>query len=157
MAETNEEFMKVNVKLWAVGILAALGLTGCNEGPKSGKNFRLPDGDAEKGKAAFVSLQCHACHQVVGVELPAPSSKSQVNYFIGGEVSKLRTYGDLVTAIIHPSHGLSPGFDRKQMEGSKISPMPEFNQVMTVAQMIDLVAFLHPRYKKLDPAPYYYP
>lgn len=141
--------------LWFISLLAVVGLAGCNEGPKSSIGFRLPDGDSDKGKAAFVSLQCHTCHPVVGVELPAPPSKGQVNYFIGGEVTKLRSYGDLVTAIINPSHGLSPGFDKARMEGSKLSPMPEFNQVMTVAQMIDLVAFLHPRYKRLDPAPYY--
>lgn len=103
-----------------------------------------------------MSLQCHTCHSVVGVDLPAPPSKGTVHFFIGGEVTKLRSYGDLVTSIINPSHGLSPGFDKKRLEeGTNLSPMPEFNQVMTVAQMLDLVAFLHPRYKKLDPAPYY--
>ena len=144
----------MNVKLW-ISLLAAVGLTACNEGPKTGKGFRLPDGDPEKGKAAFVNLQCHTCHPVVGVDLPTPPSKGQVNIFLGGEVTQLRSYGDLVTSVINPSHGLSPGFDKKKLEGSKLSPMPDFNQVMTVAQMIDLVAFLHPRYKKLDPAPYY--
>ncbi len=145
----------MKTRLWCISLLAVLGLMGCNEGPRSGKGFRLPDGDSDKGKAAFVSLQCHTCHQVVGVDLPASPSKGQFNYFLGGEVTKLRSYGDLVTAIINPSHGLSPGFDKKKLEGAKLSPMPEFNQVMTVAQMIDLVAFLHPRYKRLDPAPYY--
>jgi mono/diheme cytochrome c family protein len=141
--------------LWSISLLAAVALTACNEGPKSGKGFRLPEGDAEKGQAAFVSLQCHTCHQVVGVNLPAPASKGPINIFIGGEVTKLRTYGDLVTAIINPAHGLAPGLDKKKMEAAKLSPMPEFNQVMTAAQMIDLVAFLHPRYKRLDPTPYY--
>lgn len=145
----------MNAQVWSISLLAAVGLTACNEGVKSGKGFRLPDGDAEKGKAAFVSLQCHTCHPVVGVELPAPPSKAPIQFFLGGEVTRLRTYGDLVTSIINPSHGLSPGFDKKQLEGAKLSPMPEFNSVMTVAQMIDLVAFLNPRYKKLDPAPYY--
>lgn len=147
----------MKTKLWSVSVLAALGLTACDEGPKSARGFRLPDGDPEKGKAAFVSLQCHTCHQVVGVDLPAPPSKGTNQFFVGGEVTKLRSYGDLVTSIINPSHGLSPGFDRKKLEGSNLSPMPEFNQVMTVAQMIDLVAFLHPRYKSLTPEPYYMP
>lgn len=147
----------MNTKVWCISVLAAVGLTACNEGVKSGKAFRLPDGDAEKGKAAFVGLQCHTCHPVVGVELPAPSSKGPISFFIGGEVTRLRTYGDLVTSIINPSHGVAPGFDKKQMEGAKLSPMPEFNNVMTVAQMIDLVAFLHPRYKTLAPEPYYMP
>lgn len=142
-------------KTWLITVVAALGLTACNEGPKSSKGFRLPDGNPENGKAAFLSLQCHSCHQVIGVELPAPSSKSPIHVPLGGEVTKLRSYGDLVTSIINPSHSLTPGFERTQVEGSKLSSMPEYNRVMTVGQMIDLVAFLHPLYKKLDPGPYY--
>ena len=46
--------------------------------------------------------------------------------------------------------------DSMKMQDTKFSPLPEFNHVMTVGRMIDLVAFLHPRYQKLDPAPYYY-
>jgi hypothetical protein len=147
----------MNGKSWSFSLLVCLVLVGCTQGQRPGQAFRLPDGDVEKGKAAFVSLKCHTCHPVAGVDLPDPASKSPNTYILGGEVTKLRSYGDLVTSIIHPSHGLSPGFDKKSMEDSKLSPMPEFNQVMTVAQMIDLVAFLHPRYKKLDPAPYYLP
>jgi sulfur-oxidizing protein SoxX len=146
----------MNMKLGTTGLLAVFCLTACDAGPKSGRGFRLPDGNEEKGKAAFVSLQCHTCHQVVGVELAAPKSKGQYNIAIGGEVGLVRSYGELVTAIINPSHRLSPGLDKKMLEGGKLSPMPEFNHVMTVAQMIDLVAFLQPRYKQLDPGPYYF-
>jgi hypothetical protein len=140
---------------WALGLLATLFLTGCEVGPKSGQGFRLPDGDTEKGKAAFLSMQCHSCHKVHGVELPAPGSKAPFDVTIGGEVTKVRSYGELVTAIINPTHGLAPGFDAKKLEDPKRSPMPEYNSTMTVEQMINLVAFLHPRYNQLDPAPYY--
>lgn len=145
----------MKTRLWSFCLLLALGLTGCDRGVKSGAGFRLPEGDAEKGKAAFLALKCNTCHQVAGVDLPAPSSKGKLNVYLGGEVTKLRSYGELVTSVINPAHGLTPGFDKKLMDGAKQSPMPEFNEVMTVAQMIDLVAFLHPRYKQLDPAPYY--
>lgn len=141
---------------WLVGLVVIAGLSACDPGQKSAKGFRLPEGDPVRGRAAFVSLQCNTCHQVAGVELPAPPSKSPVQFFLGGEVTRLRSYGDLVTSVINPSHGLSPGFDKKRLEeGTKLSPMPEFNGIMTVAQMIDLVAFLNQSYKKLDPAPYY--
>jgi hypothetical protein len=146
----------MNTKSGFAALLVALALTACDIGPKSGRGFRLPGGDPEKGKAAFVSLQCHTCHQVAGVDLPAPPSKAPINFLIGGDVTRLHSYGELVTSIINPSHGLSRRFDKKQMEESKLSPMPEFNHLMTVGQMIDLVAFLHPRYTKLDPAPYYF-
>jgi sulfur-oxidizing protein SoxX len=124
-------------------------LAGCDTGPKSGKGFRLPDGDVEKGKAAFLALKCNTCHRVNGVDLPAPVPTAATNVVLGGEVSSIRTYGELVASVINPSHGLAPGFKNVQLKDGRLSPMPEFNEVMTVRQMIDLVAFLQSRYKKL--------
>jgi sulfur-oxidizing protein SoxX len=134
---------------FAVAVLAAA-LAGCDTGPKSGRGFRLPDGDVEKGKTAFLALKCHTCHRVSGVDLPAPVSTAPTNIVLGGEVSYIRTYGELVTSVINPSHGLAPGFKKEQLKDAKLSPMPEFNDAMRVRQMIDLVAFLQSRYKKLE-------
>ncbi len=49
-------------------------LAACNPGPKSGRGFVLPEGDAVRGEKAFVELKCYACHRVDGVAgLPAPA------------------------------------------------------------------------------------
>jgi hypothetical protein len=133
--------------LLALAVMALL-VAGCEPNPKSATGFRLPDGNAEKGQSAFVNLRCNACHSVEGVELPPPSSKSPITVVLGGEVIRVRTYGDLVTSIINPSHVISEKY-KQALEG-KLSPMPEFNENMTVAQLIDLVAFLQPHYKKLQ-------
>lgn len=126
-------------------------LAGCDGGTKSTKNFTLPEGNAEKGKAAFAALQCHTCHKVEGVaDLPAPGPTVANPITIGGEVARVKTYGDLLTTIVHPSHNLSKQLQQEWVAG-KLSPMPQFNHVMTVEQMIDLVAFLQPRYKLLPP------
>jgi len=123
---------------------------GCG-GTKSAKNFTLPEGDAERGKAAFAALQCYTCHKVDGVSgLPVPSPTVADPVVIGGEVTRVKTYGDLLTAIVNPSHNLSEQLKKEWMAG-KLSPMPQFNHVMTVEQMIDLVTFLQPRYKPLPP------
>ena len=82
--------------------------------------------------------------------MPAPVSTAPTNIVLGGKVTFIRTYGELVTSVINPSHGLAPGFKKEQLKGAKLSPMPEFNDVMTVGQMIDLVAFLQSRYEKLE-------
>ena len=133
------------------GIVVVILLTGgCNTGPTSGRGFRLPDGNAEKGKAAFLALDCHTCHPVVGVELPKPESPGHLQIPLGGDVAKVKNYGELVTAIINPSHGMSVKLTEEQKGGGQLSPMPNFNEIMTVAQMIDLVAFLQPRYKLMD-------
>jgi mono/diheme cytochrome c family protein len=141
--------------LWtAVALLAVL--AGCDLGPRSPRGFRLPEGDAEKGKAAFLALKCHTCHKVEGVELPAADSPAPFSVVLGGETKRIKTYGELVTSVINPSHILSEKFNRQLADG-KLSPMPEFNNVMTVAQMIDLVAFLQPRYRLVEPKQGYYP
>ena len=141
--------MKTWCQLISGAIIASV-LTGCDTGPKSGRGLRLPEGDVGKGKAAFLALKCNTCHRVDGVELPPPVSTAPTNVVLGGEVTYIRTYGELVTSVINPSHGLAPGFKREQIKTGELSPMPEFNDVMTVRQMIDLVAFLQSRYTKLE-------
>jgi hypothetical protein len=76
---------------------------------------------------------------------------------LGGEVLKVKTYGDLVTSIINPSHVISEEYLDKlpEIPGTlPESPMPDFTREMTVAEMVDLVAFLHSRYV-LKPKPDY--
>ena len=58
----------------AVPIAVLLGVVACESGRHSPAGFRLPaDGSVERGKAAFVTLECHHCHEVQGVELPPPT------------------------------------------------------------------------------------
>lgn len=117
-------------------------LAGCEE-----RGFRLPQGDVEKGKAAFVVLQCNNCHRVAGVDLAPPVSTVATNVTIGGEVSYIKSYGELVTCVINPSHEFATGFKKSiSADAGSLSPMPEYNNVMTVRQMVDIVAFLRSTY-----------
>ena len=122
------------MKRVALVCLAAFGLfaVGCKDNVKSTRTFRLPEGNAVNGQAAFVSLQCIRCHSVAGV-------------------ARMRTYGDLLTSIIHPEFALSDARSPEQQAKLFTSPMRSFNQVMTVQQLIDLVAFLQPSYSQLEP------
>ena len=122
--------------LLTFGLLATGLLAGCDSGPKSGKGFVFPVGDAARGRAAFVELKCCNCHTVAGVDgLPAPTVAPEKVLALGGDVVRLRTYGNLVTSVIHPSYELSDKYTGPRG--------PE--------QMLDLVTFLHPRYKRLEP------
>lgn len=136
--------------------LAVAGLlvvfVGCEAGPKSARGFRLPEGDIERGKAAFVELRCTSCHTVDGVNLPRPETPP-MSVTLGGEVRKIRTYGELVTSIINPAHSVAPGSPPEYVDEEGRSRMENYNQVMTVSQMIDLVAFLQSRYKFVVPPP----
>lgn len=124
-------------------------LAGCDVSPKSGKGFVFPEGDIARGRKAFVEMKCYECHRVDGVaDLPVPTAEPGKVVQLGGKVAQLRTYGDLVTAVIHPSYERTvqlPGPAGKEIT------MPRFNDTMTVGQMLDIVTFLHPRYEKLEP------
>jgi mono/diheme cytochrome c family protein len=127
--------------LIVAGALVIGMLASCSSSPQSARGFRLPEGDAEKGKQAFVALDCVRCHKVDGVALPSPS---QYKVLLGGERDRVKTHGDLVTSIINPSCVVPEAY--RSLAGGEKSPMPLFNQGMTVEQMVDLVAFLQPRY-----------
>ncbi len=131
--------------------IAGLLLAGCDFNLKSASRFRLPRGSAEKGQAAFVALNCIECHTVEGVALPPPGRKGELMVTLGGDVARLRTVGDLLTAIVHPNLAISDKVPRGSGVVAGKSPMPEVNDTMTVRQMIDLVTFLQPRYKQLPP------
>jgi sulfur-oxidizing protein SoxX len=143
--------MKSTAVLVWIGM--ALALAGCAPDPQSPQGFTLPEGDIKAGKAAFADLGCNRCHTVAGAELPAYEGDLPVSIELGGEVYRVKTYGQLVTAIINPQHVLSPKFLKEinlEQRDAAESPMPSFNDKMTVAQMIDLVAFLQSRYTKLE-------
>lgn len=127
-------------------------LQGCYGGPESGMGFRLPDGEADRGRAAFVDLQCHSCHVVQGLELPAPDTV-EMEVVLGREVSRVQTYGELVTSIINPSHRLAPHYTHPEVtvDGESRMATAYLNEVITVQQLIDLVAFLQPLYRVRAP------
>jgi L-cysteine S-thiosulfotransferase len=138
---------------WGIALLMLL-TAGCN-GPKSGAGFRLPDGDVQRGKSVFMELKCNTCHTVAGTEIPVPSKDyAYVRVVIlGGEVRQVKTYGALVTSIINPSHSLAPGYPKELITKDNQSAMSNFNDTMTVRQLIDLVAFLQSRYEFVPPEP----
>lgn len=131
---------------------------------KMGRGFRLPEGDAEKGKAAFIDLRCNECHTVAGVDLPKSETPPGFTVELGGEVRKVKSYGELVTAITQPQHIVAPEYlatlEKAKRDGVS-SPMPDFNDRMTVSQLADIVTFLHAHYQKAPPPgmkyPYYAP
>mgnify|MGYP000601295313 CR=1 FL=1 len=125
--------------------------SGCATPPKSGKGFTLPEGDAQVGKANYVSLQCNACHKIDGVDqIAAESEEPELSIALGGEVTQIKTYGDLVTSIINPSHRLAEGYPVDVVSVDGKSKMKNYNDAMTVTQLTDLVAFVQSKYELLE-------
>lgn len=135
-------------------LLACVGiLNACTPGPESAMGFRLPEGSADRGEEAFVALRCHACHDVEGLQLEYLGTGAAL-VTLGGEVGRVKTYGELVTSIINPSHRLAPGYPAEEISAGGVSLMSlaYLNEVMTVQQLTDLVAFLQTRYDVRPPA-----
>lgn len=146
--------MKVLSLLLGACVVAAC--LGCEVGPRSGRGLRLPEGDLERGEIAFQELGCTACHDIAGEPPAAEGARRETIVVLGGEVTHVETYGQLVTSIIHPSHKISRSYPRDQVADGDISKMENFNERMTVAQLIDLTAFLQSTYQRRD-EPLYLP
>jgi sulfur-oxidizing protein SoxX len=131
--------------------LLIVALTGCNRDRMSERGFSLPEGDAVAGREAFLYMQCNQCHTINGEELPEiPGAVPYVE--LGGTVTRIKSYGELVTSVINPSHKLADGYPGSLVSVDGESNMYVYNRHMTVQELIDLVMFLQPFYEVVVPA-----
>ncbi|MGO9260180.1 MAG: c-type cytochrome [Bryobacteraceae bacterium] len=137
--------MESRSRLLTIAVLAMVSAS-CNSGRHSAAAFRLPpDGDADRGKAAFVTLGCNSCHEVSGADLPRPTVQPPVPVVLGGAVDSRLSDAYLVTSIIYPSYELAP-YPKDQITSGGESRMPHYADRLTVRQLADIVAFLQSRY-----------
>ena len=132
-------------------------LPACNEQGKPVRGFVLPEGDIAQGEQVFVDFNCHGCHTIPEMEFPVTDFTPPFILEIGGEVYRVKTYGELLTSVVNPDHIISPKYIAMLESANReavISPMPYFGEEMTVAELIDVVEFLHAQYSKLQPQYY---
>ncbi len=127
-------------------------LTACQ---KESRGFVLPAGDVAIGKATFSTLYCTDCHHLGDMAWTGATYGDYPNIQLGGDVTKLKTYGELVTSVINPSHKIS---QRNMASDTTMTPGGAskmetrcYNDVMTVQQLVDIVAFLQSEYKLVVP------
>lgn len=144
----------VSSKLSAfVAVVSLAGfVVGCAYDPSFG--FPYQEGDIAAGRQAFIDHQCQQCHSVAGVNLPPLAGAAPPIFELGGETTSVKTYAELMTAIINPNHYISERY-REQLRLDAVvplnSPMPTPNlDTMTVRQLIDIVAFLDSRYQFVE-------
>lgn len=132
-------------------------LAACSDESAPVKGFVLPQGDVDRGLAVFTDYKCYRCHTVADHEFPALEFEPPFLLNLGGEVYRVSDYGELLTAVVNPSHIISPRYINLQKQAGREvseSPMPDFSDDMTVSEMVDLVEFLHAQYSKLEPKYY---
>ena len=121
-----------------------LAMAGCGADRMSEKGLSLPEGEADRDRDAFLYLHCHECHSIARVDLPRAELADPPFVGLGGTVTKVKTNGELVTAIINPSHKLAKGYPIEEVPIGGESMMPVYNGFMTVQELIDIVMFLQP-------------
>ena len=109
--------------------------------------FRIPAGNPDRGLVAFNELRCAQCHTVAGVDaFTVEPYEDGLVVPLGGEVYRVKTYGELITAIIHPSESIRPDvLQRYDMPDGK-SLMPDYTGAMTTGQLLDIATFLEGHY-----------
>lgn len=130
---------------FSISLLVAV-LIGCTK-----QEFKLPLGNVEAGRANFILLQCDQCHSVEGIQV---NQDQLMNVRLGGKTTRVKSYADLVTSIIYPSHVLSRGANPETMTEDGMSKMRNYNDQMTVEELIDLVTFLESKYEIWVPPHY---
>lgn len=125
------------------------------------RGFVLPDGDIEAGKQTFLDLNCNRCHSIGDIKWHGSERYSDPYVKLGGEVTAMKTYGELVTSVINPSHKIS----QRSLNEETITLAPgmskmelyRYNQIMTVEELVNIVTFLQSEYELVrprDPYPY---
>jgi hypothetical protein len=117
-----------------------------------GRGIHLPEGDAIKGREAYVALRCNACHEIEGFSPPTPIV-AVTRVVLGGQTARVKTYGDLLTSIANPSHRIARGYppEAVAVDGVPLMTLIRLNEVMTVQQLVDVAAFLQAEYDVVPP------
>jgi hypothetical protein len=153
MTYKNKNLCKMSNYLLVFILLCGGALTSsCNE---QARGFALPEGDIEEGKTTYKKLACNECHSISGIE--RKEGNDSLNIALGGEVSLQKSYGDLVTSVINPSHKIARAYRKQAVTEEGLSKMKNYNEVMTVQELVDLVTFLQSEYEIKSPTTEYYP
>ena len=133
-------------------VMLFAGLSSCTN---QSKGFVLPEGDADKGRVVYNELNCSRCHSIADIQWTGTEQFDDPYVKLGGDVSKIKTYGELVTSVINPSHEIerrSLNAERVRLaDGSSKMEMYKYNEIMTVQELVDVVTFLQSEYNLVTP------
>jgi hypothetical protein len=127
---------------------AALALAACVDVQSIG--FSLPPGEEAAGRRVFADMACNDCHSIPGQEGLRTDATLFMDVPLGGESTRIHTYGELVTSVINPSHRIAEENRGPPYEVDGVSQMQNYNDLLTVRQLIDLVTFLEAQYVLVD-------
>jgi mono/diheme cytochrome c family protein len=109
-------------------------------GVPRGWRFLMPPGDPAEGRRVFVAMECFACHTVAGEAFP---DHARIAPGPGPDLTGMGSHHPpeyFAESIMHPNRVivLGPG----HTGWDSFSKMPSYSELMTVRQLIDVVAYL---------------
>jgi cytochrome c2 len=116
--------MNTRPALLVVAATLLLAVGGC----RAEQQVSLPVGDPAAGEATVAAMRCYVCHEMIGSKFP-PAHAHVPGITLGATQARW-TRDSLAAAILAPSH--------ERPEGQ----MGDYSEVMTVRQLIDIVAYL---------------
>jgi mono/diheme cytochrome c family protein len=111
-------------------------------GTPAGWKFSWPAGNPAAGREVFVKLECYTCHEVKGEQFQKPDAGDKSGN-VGPELSgmaPLHPAEYFAEAIINPNAAVEENKGYRASDGK--SKMPSYNDLVTVREVIDLVAYL---------------
>lgn len=105
-----------------------------------GWQFALPPGDPKVGREVFVKMECYACHEVAGEGFPPPKEDLDKAGLALTGMGAHHPPEYLAESIIDPNAVIVEGQGYTGPDG--LSIMPSYSDLLTLQELIDLVAYL---------------
>lgn len=109
-------------------------------GVPPGWRFTMPPGDPKEGRVVFVKLECFTCHAVRDEAFPSGAKSAED---VGPDLTGMGSHHPaeyFAEAIMNPNAVIVTGPGYVGQDG--FSRMPDYTDVLTGRQLIDLVAYL---------------
>ena len=108
-------------------------------GVPRGWKFSVPPGDAAQGRERFRELECYKCHQIKTEKFPAPSDGKYTGPELTG-MGSIHPREYIAESILFPNAVIVDEPGTTGPDG--LSLMPSYADSLSLAQWIDLVAYL---------------
>ena len=110
-----------------------------NGGVPRGWKFSVPPGDAARGREVFVDLECYKCHEIKTETFTAPLDGKYVGPELTG-MGRIHPAEYIAESILFPNAVIVDEPGHTGPDG--LSKMPSFVDSISLAQWLDLVAYL---------------
>ena len=132
---------------WSIWVSLSILLLGSGLGQAGTPSSMIPPGDSADGETVFLEQRCYRCHTLEGRELPDFDLPAKLKIHLGGDAHTLWDRDEFGRAILNPDHVVSPQYQAIMIQGgdqkgSQESPMPNFNAILSISDLIDLATFL---------------